>query len=57
MRLEQKGWIKGAWRKTESHREAKYYRITRAGERALRQETERWRRLVGLIEKLLLKES
>lgn len=54
VRLEQKGWIKGAWRRTESNREAKFYSITRAGERALARETERWRRLAGLVDKLLV---
>lgn len=53
VRLEQKGWIKGAWQRTENNREAKYYSITRAGSRALRSETERWRRLAGFMEKLL----
>jgi len=57
VRLEQKGWIKGTWEKTKNNRDAKYYCITRSGLRALEKETERWRRLVGLIEKLLLKES
>lgn len=57
VRLEQKGWIKGAWQKTENNRDAKYYSITRTGHRALDKHTQRWRRLVGLIEKLLLKES
>ena len=46
-RLEQKGWIKGAWGTTESAREAKFYSLTRAGERALAQQAERWRRLAG----------
>jgi len=53
VRLEQQGRIKGAWRTTESNREAKYYSITRAGEKALGQETERWRRMSALMEKLL----
>ena len=53
VRLEQQGWIKGAWGKTESHREAKYYAITRSGEKALAKETRRWRRLSGLVDKLL----
>src|ERR687891_51452 len=44
VRLEQKGWIKGTWQRTESNREAKYYTITRAGLKALDRETERWRR-------------
>ena len=53
VRLEQEGWIKAAWGKTENNREAKYYSITPAGQRALRAETERWRKLSGLVEKLL----
>jgi DNA-binding PadR family transcriptional regulator len=31
VRLEQKGWIKGAWQTTEANREAKYYALTAAG--------------------------
>ena len=57
VRLEQKGWIKGAWQRTESNREAKFYSITKAGTRALDKQTERWRRLAGLVDKLLLNES
>ena len=57
IRLEQKGWIKGTWQKTESNRDAKYYAITRPGERALGKQAERWRRLAGLVDKLLLESS
>ena len=57
VRLEQKGWIKGTWQRTESNREAKYYAITRAGTRALDKQAERWRRLAGLVDKLLLNET
>jgi len=57
VRLDQRGWIKGTWQKTESNREAKYYGITKTGIRALEKQTERWRRLVGLVDKLLLDES
>lgn len=54
VRLEQNGWIKGAWGTTESNREAKFYSITKSGQRELASRTERWRRLAGLVEKLLL---
>jgi len=54
VRLEQSGWIKGTWQKTENNREAKYYAITKAGTRALEKQTVRWRRLAGLVDKLLL---
>jgi PadR family transcriptional regulator PadR len=57
VRLEQNGWIKGTWQTTENNREAKYYAVTKAGARALQKETERWRRLAGLVNKLLLWES
>jgi PadR family transcriptional regulator, regulatory protein PadR len=57
VRLEQKGWIKGAWQRTENNREAKYYNITKAGSGALRSETGRWRRLAGFMEKLLEDEA
>jgi transcriptional regulator len=53
VRLEQQGWIKAVWGTTESKREAKFYSITRAGQSALAEETKRWRRLSGLVEKLL----
>jgi transcriptional regulator len=53
VRLEQQGRIKGTWGKTHSNREAKFYAITKAGEKALAQETLRWRRMTGLVEKLL----
>ena len=56
VRLEQKGLIKGSWGKTENNREAKYYAITKTGTRALQKQTERWRRLAGLVNKLLLHE-
>ena len=57
VRLEQKGWIKGSWQKTEANREAKYYTVTRAGLRALEAQTEKWRRLSTLVDKLLLNEG
>ena len=57
VRLEHRGWIQGEWRQTESNREAKYYALTRSGRRALDAQNERWRRLTGFLEKLLLEET
>ena len=53
VRLERRGWIRGSWQRTDTHREAKYYAITTSGTRALSQQTERWRRLSTLVNKLL----
>ncbi len=57
VRLEQKGWIKGTWQTTENNREAKYYAITKAGTRALREQVDRWQRSAGLVNKFLPSES
>jgi transcriptional regulator len=54
VRLEQKGWIKGVWQKTDNNRDAKFYSITKPGRRALTRQVERWRRLAGLVNGLLL---
>ena len=53
VRLEQQGRIKGTWGTTESNREAKFYAITKTGEKALIEETRRWRLMSGLVDKLL----
>jgi PadR family transcriptional regulator PadR len=56
VRLQQNGWIRGTWQKTENNRDAKYYSLTKTGEKALKSETERWRRSAGLVNKVLLEE-
>lgn len=53
VRLEQQGKIKGSWGTTETNREAKFYALTKSGEKALASETLRWRRMTGLVDKLL----
>lgn len=56
VRLEQYGWIKGSWGMTENNREAKFYAITKSGQKALNEETQRWRQMSGLVERLLAEE-
>jgi len=53
LRLEQQGWIDSEWDVTENNRQAKYYKLTRAGRRQLADETENWRRLSNAIEQIL----
>ena len=57
VRLEQHGWTRGAWSRTENNREAKYYTITKAGLKALNEETARWRQMASVVEKLLGEEQ
>lgn len=54
VRLEQRGWIESSWAKTDKGREAKFYAVTKAGLKAMKIETERWRRLAGFVESLLV---
>src|SRR6187549_1691483 len=44
-RMTQKGWIKGDWGVSENNRRAKFYRLTKAGERELTQQSTGWLRL------------
>jgi len=51
-RLEQQGWLRAEWRKTETGRDAKFYALTRAGRAQLDKELAQWERLshaVGLV--------
>jgi transcriptional regulator len=48
-RLERRKLIRGEWRKTENGRRAKYYRLTAAGERALRAQAQTWDELVRVL--------
>jgi transcriptional regulator len=48
-RLEQKGLLKSEWGTSENNRRAKFYALTAAGKKQLRQETESWNRLAGVM--------
>src|SRR5437016_12184587 len=48
-RLEQQGWVRGAWRESESGREAKFYTLTKAGRLQLDKELEQWQRLSSAV--------
>ncbi len=48
-RLEQKGWLRAAWKQSETGREAKFYSLTAVGRRQLAVEKDSWARLSGAI--------
>ena len=52
-RLEAEGWIAAEWGASENNRKAKYYRLTRTGQRHLEAETENWRRLAAAVGRIL----
>jgi|SRR5262245_26474578 len=49
-RLEHQGLLETEWGTSENNRRAKYYRLTPAGRRRLKEETESWNRLAIAIE-------
>ncbi|HEU4689392.1 MAG TPA: PadR family transcriptional regulator [Vicinamibacterales bacterium] len=48
-----KGWVKAAWRQSESGREVREYRITPSGRRQLEAEMAEYRRMARAIAVLL----
>ena len=52
-RLEQRGWIKGAWGKSENNRRARFYSLTPRGQEQLVVESDRWNRLVESIARVM----
>ncbi len=48
-RLEQKGWLRAAWKESETGREAKFYSLTAAGRKQLASEKDDWDRLTGAV--------
>jgi PadR family transcriptional regulator, regulatory protein PadR len=53
VRMERGGRIKGEWRATENNRRAKYYLLTPAGRKALKEETQQWGRQIEAISRIL----
>jgi PadR family transcriptional regulator, regulatory protein PadR len=53
VRLLQNGWISAAWGTSENNRKARFYSITKAGRKQLKQEEENWARVSGVIGRLL----
>ena len=52
-RLENRGWLKSEWLTTEGGRDAKFYSVTKAGQRQLETETAGWKRLCDAISLVL----
>jgi PadR family transcriptional regulator PadR len=49
LKLEQEGFVKSEWRKSENNRRAKYYTLTRAGRKRLAREVHEWHQTADLI--------
>ncbi len=53
LRLQQRGWIRSEWGSSENNRRAKFYFITKNGQKQLALEAEDWRRISTAIGRLL----
>lgn len=53
VRLQHRGWIAAEWGVSDNGRKAKFYNITRRGRARLAQDAAYWRRLSGLMGRLL----
>jgi PadR family transcriptional regulator, regulatory protein PadR len=52
-RMEQSGWVRSEWKLTETNREAKYYRLTAAGQKELQKAEKSFEQLVKGIRAVL----
>ena len=52
-RLEQRGWIKGAWGTSDNKRRARFYSLTASGRKQFVIETSKWNRLVESIARVM----
>jgi len=52
-RLEEQDLLASEWGVSDNNRRAKYYSLTRAGEKRLRQETESWNRVASAMSSVL----
>jgi PadR family transcriptional regulator PadR len=52
-RLEEQGWISSEWGTSDSNRQAKFYRLTKTGQRQLNVESANWARMSAAVGRIL----
>ena len=52
-RMEERGWVKSEWGVSENNRRAKFYKLTRSGQRKLAAERANWNRISKAVTKIL----
>ena len=57
LRLQQQGWIAAEWGTSKNNRKAKFYALTKRGQKQLEVETEKWERISDVISRVLRLES
>jgi len=57
VRLQQRGWIAAKWGTSDNNRKAKFYSITKLGQKQLAKDTAYWQRLAGVMGRVLAMQS
>lgn len=52
-RMEQQGWIRAEWGKTEKNRDARFYVLTAQGRKQLAEEEQSWQRLTEGVARVI----
>jgi PadR family transcriptional regulator PadR len=52
-RLERRGWIKARWGTSDNNRRAKYYELTKSGQKQLATEQDAWEALTAAVAQVL----
>src|ERR1700747_3040360 len=53
LKLEQEGYIRSQWGSSENNRRAKFYKLTKAGQRQLRKATQEWNQATEILARFL----
>ena len=53
LRLEQRGWITSKWGTSENNRKARFYSLTKSGQKQLAREAEGWERIAAVMGRVL----
>jgi PadR family transcriptional regulator, regulatory protein PadR len=53
LKLEQEGFITSEWGLSDNKRKAKYYRLTRAGQKQIEKETQEWVQMTAILARFL----
>lgn len=57
VRLQQRGWIRAEWGTSDNNRKAKFYSMTKAGQKQLARDTAYWQRLTDVMGRVLAMQS
>jgi PadR family transcriptional regulator PadR len=52
-RMEERGWVESEWGSSDKQKRARFYRLTAAGRRALRSETQSWNDYVAAVARVM----